>query len=93
MWIATTKSGRTYEEVPGGVMVSKEGFFSQPELRTFPFKDVKDLTKEDGYIDWDKMRALPLVTRPVVGELLYISTYRKAMWRISTEIISVEEKP
>lgn len=83
-WIATTKSGRTYESVRGGVRVSGEGYYPQPTMRSFPESDTPG--------DWDELYARPEVYRPVVGERFFISTFGDAGWRISTPIVSVEDK-
>lgn len=88
-WIATTKSGRTYESVEGGIRVSGEGYFPQPVIRSI--SDANQIVTLDNRIDWDKLNALPAVARPVVGEYLYISTVGDAGWRISTRIVSVED--
>lgn len=90
-WRATTNSGRIYEEHGSGVRVSGEGFFPQPDMRSFPSSAIKDLSTPEGKIDWQKMRELPLVDRPVVGEHFYISTFGDAGWRISTPIKTVED--
>lgn len=83
-WIATTASGRTYESVNSGVRVSGEGYYHQPTMRSFPESMLPGM-------DWDKLYALPLVDRPVVGERFFISTFGDAGWRISTTIVSVED--
>lgn len=88
-WIATTRSGRTYESVNGGVRVSGEGYFPQPAMRSFA--DAREVGTSDGRIDWEKLRSLPLVDRPVVGEHFFISSFGDAGWRISTPIVSVED--
>lgn len=90
-WIATTKSGRTYESKKGGVLVSGEGYFPRPTLRSFPESMIPELSTAEGRINWDKLYALPEVNRPVVGERFLISTFGDAGWRISTEIVNVED--
>lgn len=92
-WIATTKSGRTYESVNGGIRVSGEGYFPQPEIRTFPPDAIPGVSTSNGRIDWRKLDALPLTTVPVVGHHLYISTFGDAGWRISTPVESIRFLP
>lgn len=92
-WIATTTSGRTYESIDGGITVSGDGYFPQPEVRTFPPSALPGLATPDGHIDWGKLNALPRVEAPVVGHHLYIRSFGDAGWRISTTVQSVRFAP
>lgn len=85
-WIAKTQTGRTYSRLGGDIRVEGDGYFHNAVLRSLPPALVEDAPWTLGMLN-----NLPMVDRPVVGERLYVLS-EDADWRISTPIVSVEDR-
>jgi hypothetical protein len=83
-WVATTKTGTTYRYCDG-VMLITSGRDGSYAIKPHELQAARTPT----VLPWQDGSSWQPTDRPRVGERLYVGGLRD--WRISTEIVSVEE--
>lgn len=85
-WTATTETGAEYKRDDDRLYV-KGVYYHNGIIKRVPPQKV-DEWRLARSIDWDFIRALPAVDKPVVGECIIALSFNE--WRISTPVVEVK---